>query len=344
MRWLKYGIYTAFLLLGIYAASMFFVPENKNFTIEREINYPIDKVFPQFNNLQNYSRWYSFFSDNPDLSLDFFSPYEGQGSAMSYQGRKSDASGDLFIRYENPNQTLRYQLFEGDDSTPYLIDLKFKALPGKTKMTWFIHTPRQSFMKRSLNLLTEADFSTGIDKSLRNLSALLSNKMDQEQQRKSVKFDSIMVEDQPGRLLLGVNVSTKNDRNALFKNIVMNHNKVLNFITMDLSKHNDEHGTPVLITDADNFKDKEISYYYGVALPKRIAVADNNFSFKTLNASKTYVIYYRGTYQNRIRAIQNLLLKAKKDTMRSGEIYQTFLEEPSDENDTVLKLSLPVYR
>ena len=59
---------------AVYAVSMTFVDENKNFTIEKEIEYPIDKVFPQFNNLQNFTRWNSFFSDNKDLSVQYFTP------------------------------------------------------------------------------------------------------------------------------------------------------------------------------------------------------------------------------------------------------------------------------
>lgn len=345
MRWLKFGSLIVLFVLAVYAVSMTFVDEAKSITVEKEISYPVDKVFPQFSNLQNFTRWNAFFSDNKNLSFDFFMPYEGQGSSMSYHNTKDpDISGDLFIRYENPNRTLRYQLFEGKDSNPYSIDLKFKPQNGKTAVIWYIHTPKQSFLKRSLNLVSEDLFAEQIDKSMKNLFNVLGNKVSKEQQRESLKFDSLMVEDQDGQLLLGVNVNSKNVKDALFRNIVMNHNKTLNYIKMDLGKRDDEYGEPILITDADNFKDKEVSYFYGIPLSKRIGVSDNNFSFRTLNAAKKYVIYYRGSYSGRVKAIQQLLLKAKKDTMRTGDLQQTFLEEPSVENNTVMKLSLPVFR
>ncbi len=179
---------------------------------------------------------------------------------------------------------------------------------------------------------------------MKNLFLNLGNKVDKEQLRSTLKFDSLMVEDEVGQLLLGINVSTKNDKKMLFKNIVINHNKVVNFVKMDLGKKNDEFGEPILVTDADGFKDKEISYFYGIPLSKRIGVSDNNFSFRTLNSSKNYVIYYKGTYEGSVKAIQELLQKAKKDTLRTGELQQTFLEEPNDENSVVIKLSLPVFR
>ncbi|WP_448074268.1 polyketide cyclase [Chryseobacterium koreense] len=345
MRFLKFGIVILLFLAAIYAVSMNFVDESRSFTIEKEINYPVEKVFPQFNNLQNFARWNAFFSDDPQMSYQFFSPYEGQGSSMTYRNLKNSGTmGEIFIRYENPLHTLRYQLFEGKHNSPYLIDLKFKTGNQKTKITWIIHTPKQPFLKRSLNLINEDYIAEHIDRSMKNLVHILANKVDKEEQRKNLKFDSLMVEDAQNQLLLGINVTTKNMKNTLFKNIVMNHNKVLNFITMDLGKRDDEYGAPVMITDADNFKDKEVSYFYGIPLSRKLEISDNNFSFRTLNASRNYVIYYQGSYAGRIKPIQQLLLQAKKDSLKSGYLQQTFLERPDDENNAVIKLSLPVFK
>ena len=345
MRWLKFGIVIVLFIGAVYALSMTFVDENKSFTIEKEINYPVDKVFPQFNNLQNFTRWNTFFSDNKTLAFQYYTPYEGKGSAMAYRDKKdNDVFGDIFIRYENPQKTLKFQLFEGKKSTPYNIDLKFIPQNDKTKIVWYIHTPKQPFLKRSLNLISEDFWVDNIDKSMKNLYQLLGNKVDKEIQRGSLKFDSLMVEQQDSQLLLGINVTTKNVKGALFKNIVINHNKVMNFVKIDLGKRDDEYGEPILISDADNFKDKEVSYFYGIPLSKKEPVSDNNFSFRTLNGSKQYVIFYQGNYAGRIRAIQQLITKAKRDTMRFGDLQETFLDEPTTENNTVMKLSLPVFK
>ena len=345
MRWLKFGIFIFLFFAAVYAVSMTFVDENKNFTIEKEINYPVDKVYPQFSNLQNFTRWNAFFGENKNLSIQYFTPYEGKGSTMSYQDKKNeDVFGDIFIRYANPEKTLKIQLFEGKKNTPYSIDLKFIPQNNKTKIVWYIHTPTQPFLKRSLNLISEDFWVNNIDKSMKTLYQILGNKVDKEMQRESLKFDTLMVEQQDSQLLLGVNVSTKNFKDALFKNIVINHNKVLNYIKMDLGKRDDEYGEPVLITDADNFKDKEVSYFYGIPLSKKEEISDNNFSFRTINDSKNYVIFYKGNYAGRVRAIQQLLTKAKRDTMRIGDLQQTFLEEPDSENNSIMKLSLPVFK
>ncbi len=344
MRWLKFILIITIGLFGVYSASMYFVDESKTFSHQSQVDYPVDKVFPQFNNLQNFTSWNDYFSSQQNLSYSFFTPYQGIGSGMSFSEKKGQLLGDFFIRYSNPNQSLRYQLFENDNENPYLIDVKFVPKGSKTILYWNIHTPRRSYLQRSLNLIKEDFFVNNIDKSMKNLDQLLGNKVDRDQKLASVKYDSIMVENQEGQLLLGVNVSTKNTKDGLFKNVLMNHGKVINYVTSDLGKKEDEFGAPVLLTNPANLKDKEISYFYGVPLSKRIPISDNNFNFQTLNASKVFVVYFQGNYNNRVKNIQQLMQKAKKDTVRTGQLIEEFLEEPVDIQNVKLKLSLPVYR
>ena len=346
MRWIKIVFAIVAVLFAGYSAVMyFFADESKDFTVVKEIDYPVEKVFPQFDNFQNFARWNNYFSSSKTMSVEYYQPYEGQGSAMSFFDKKSKRSGEMMIRYENPNHTLKYHLFEGNKNNPSQIDIKFQAVsPEKTKITWFVHTPKQPLLKRAVNFWTEDVFVENLDKSMINLQSLLGNKVERDDELSKIKYDSLMVENEEGRLLVGINVSTSNKKDALFKNIVMNHNKVNNFVSSDLGKTEDEVGFPVLITPAGNYKDKEVSYFYGIPLSKRVGFNDNNFSFRTVNSSKTYVIYFKGNYASRISSIQQLLQKAKKDTMRNGELMQTFIEAPQEGKDVKMKIALPVYR
>lgn len=345
MRRYTFVIYISIILLIIYSLSMLLIDDSKSFTIEKEIDYPVQKVFPQFNNLQNFTQWNDFFVDKENYGYSYYTPYEGQGSSMTYQSLNDESDfGDVFIRYENPFLTLKYELFERKRNNPYKIDVKFVPMKNKTKVIWFIHTPKQPFLKRSLNLLSEDYIAGSIEHSMHNLTQLLSGKVDKEIQLSKIKYDTLMVENQKGMLLLGINVSTSNKKGNAIKSIELNHNKVVNFVSKDLGKKEDEYGTPVLITEATGFKNKEVSYFYGVALPKRIGVSDNNFSFRTISSSKNYVMYYQGKYEGRTKSIGQLLLKAKQDSMRNGYLQETFLEAPDSKKDVKIKLSLPVFR
>ena len=113
MRWFKFIILGLILLFGIYAAVMyFFADESKSFTVEKEVDYPIEKVFPQFNNFQNFIRWNAYFYSEKNMTMDYFLPYEGQVSSLRFKVEKGDKAGEMFIRYSNINKTLKYQLFE----------------------------------------------------------------------------------------------------------------------------------------------------------------------------------------------------------------------------------------
>lgn len=346
MRFFKIIAVIIVLLVGAYAASMYyFVEDSKNFKIEKEIDYPLDKVFNQFNNLQNFTRWNNYFSSSKTIVIDYYTPYEGTGSAISYTDPKNDNNGEMFIRYQNPNKSLRYQLFEDENENPTMVDIKFKPISAnKTKIIWFVHTPKLSVLERAQNFWTEDKFAENIDNSMLNLRNVLGNKVQKDNQLASIKYDSLMVENEEEKMILGVNVSSSNKKDALYRNIVMNYNKVYNFVTMDMGKKNDEIGYPVLITDADNFKDKEVSYFFGIPLSKKTGITDNNFSFRSVNPTQNYIIYYKGSYEGRIKAVQQLIQKAKKDEMRYGDLYQTFIEAPVQGQNVNVKLSLSVYK
>ena len=345
MRGLKIFVSIGTLLLLIYSGVMFFVEESKSFTIEKEINYPVQKVYPQFNNLQNFTQWNDFFASKPEYSFSYYTPYEGNGSSLSYQNKTNTSDfGDVFIRYEKPFSILKYELFEGRKTTPYKIEVKFVPEKNKTKVVWSVHTPVQSFFRRFLNLISEDFIADNIEISMQNLSQLLSGKVDKEIQLSKIKYDTLMVEKQEAVLLLGINVSTSNKKGIAIKSIELNHNKVLNFVTKDLGKKEDEYGTPTLISDVKGYAGKEMSYFYGVSLPKRIGVSDNNFSFRTLNPSENYIIYFKGNYDGRTKAIRQLIERATQDQLRYGSLQETFLEAPQSKEEVKIILALPVFR
>jgi effector-binding domain-containing protein len=345
MRFLKFFAIILAVLAGAYALSMYyFVDESKDFTVEKEINYPKDEVIGQFRNLQSFTRWNNFFSSSKSMEISYYQPYEGPGSSLSFFDKVTDAAGEVFVRYENPGKALRYQLFESENENPSIIDVVFSSVAeDKTKIKWMVHTPKLSVWKRAENLWKEDRFVDNIDKSMVNLKNVMSNKIAKAHQAEAIKYDTLMVENADGQILLGINVSTSNKKDALYKNVIMNYNKVFNYVSMDLGKREDEFGLPTLITNPNNYKDKEVSYFLGIPLPKRTGVSDNNFSFRTLNSSQVYVMYYKGNYANRAKVIQQLLQKAKSNTMRTGDLQQTFLEAPSEDGNVSMKFSLVVY-
>lgn len=346
MRWIKFILFVVVLLVGTYVASMYyFVEESKVYKEQKTINYPLDKVYTQFSDLQNFTEWNGYFSQTKNWFINYYTPYEGKGASISYTNKKSGEQGEIYIRDAVKYRRLKLHLFENNSQRPIVVDIKFKALsPQQTEVTWIATTPKLSVWERTSNLFSDDSFVTTMGKSIASLSTMLGNKIDKDLQKANIKYDSIFIDRREGALLLGVNASTKNDKHNLVKNIMMNQNKVINFLKMDLMKKEDEFGIPTLIMGADGHKAKEISYYIGAAVKNREAVRDNNFTFKTINPSQLYSIYYKGDFNQRVKSIQQLLQKAKHDTMRHNDIEIQFIEPLEEGKDCVIKISLPVYR
>jgi hypothetical protein len=175
---------------------------------------------------------------------------------------------------------------------------------------------------------------------MRNLAELMGNKVDKEVQLAAIKYDTIMIEQKPAQLLLGINASGNNRKNELIKNIVINYNKVIGFVSEDLDKKHDEYAEAVLVSEPNAYKEKEVSYFLGVPISQEEQITDNNFVFRNTAAATGYFSFYKGTYADRKKTIESLILKIKKDSLQSGKIYETFIETPQEAQDCILKISI----
>lgn len=346
MRWIKYIILLFVIGVGGYFALLSTAKEQqRHFVIEQEVAYPLEKVFPQFENFQNFTRWSGQFSGEERYAFRYFEPYEGVGSAMSYQNIKDkNDAGDLFIRAIKLNKSIKYDVYKKGDAKAYKVEVKFQPNGEKTKLIWNIETPVVASVLQMIEIVSEEDLRKEISQGMKNLTGLLLGKVDQEVLLGKIKYDSIFVEDRERKLLLGMNVSTNNKRGMLYKNIGINHHKVINLVSKDLAKRDDEFGLPMLITEVGGLKAKDISYFYGVPVSKQESVADNNFVFRTLEKSKVYSIYYKGNYDQRQRSVERLLKEIKKDSLQSGLLEETFIQPPMEGQEAVLKISLEAKR
>lgn len=343
MRWLKFAVPLIILAFGVYYISASYMEDSKNYSYKKEINYPLEKVFPQFNNLQNYKNWNSLFKDQKNFKYSFFTPYEGQNSTLSWTDDMDKNEGDLTIKFSAENKAIRYFWFRPNEKFPTVMEVKFKQItPEKTAISYLVKTPKVPVLLRPFHVVSEDFYTENINTSLKNLSNILSNKVDKENQLAQLKFDSVMVENQSAAILLGINVSTSNKKDALLKNIVLNYNKVKNYLQTDLQKEQDEFGFPILMTDPNDLKSKDVSYFIGFPLSKKVKVSDNNFIYRYLSNQKQLIIYYKGNYSGRLRAIQKLNSEAKKQELRTGQLHETFLEKPSETGDETIKMALEI--
>lgn len=343
MRWSKFIVILLLLVGGVYVGVMYSLEEKKTIVVEREVAYPVDKVFPQFENFQQFTRWSGIFQEKEKYSFRYFLPYEGEGSAMSFVNINDNAeAGDIFIREVKSLKSIRYEIYQKGEKQPYKMAVNFLPKGEKTKITWKVETSTIPLMMRFMTLSLDDKVETSVANGIKRLSQLLSGKVDTEVRLSQIKYDSIIIEEQEPKILLGINITAMNKKGALQKSIVMHHHKLMNFVSKDLAKREDEYGMPTLITEVGGLKNKEISYFYGISLPKKEQVSDYNFVFKEVGKSQLYSIYYKGNYEGRHRAIAKLLAEIKKAERSHGQMEELFIEPPMEGSEVLLKISFPV--
>lgn len=341
--WMKVSLIIISLLTIVYMLIINFMPNSQHFKVRRILPYGIDKVTGQFRNLQNFTSWNVLFGSR-DYTYTFYTPYEGAGSQVRFIGTGGNPQqGDLCIRYENPKKKIRYLLQNKLETHPYVIDVHFRAMtPYRTEVQWEITTPPISYLQRYKFFFSKNQFSSDLNQSIKQLLNVLSNKVEQNNYLANIKTDSIIVEEQKPALLIGISASTTNKKENLLSSLLLNHDRLVTYLTKDLKKKEDEYGRPIVLFKSTDLKDKEISYFYGMPINHNQKITDNNFSIKQLPARKTLTIYYKGKYTNRLKAYVELQQKAKKDSIQSGYVEETLLTPLSLDQETTLKISLPI--
>lgn len=341
MRWFRYLIVILCLFLIGYFWTIFSIRDNNEvFKGKTEINYPMEKIIPQFRNLQLFTQWNEYFQINKDLKIDYFLPHEGKGSSISFSENKNNIKGDLMIK-EEKDQFIRYYIFEKNNTQPHILDLRFSGKNKKTNISWTLKNSKQEAEEPFFGYESEEGFYKFIDKSTDNLKYILAHRIDKEEQLKNIKFDTIFTENFSSELTLGV--STLSKSGLLFKNIIKDYNKVYNFMKTDLQKKEEQIDFLILINSTQNPKAKESSYFLGVPISKKENFSDNNFNYKNLPSSKSYTIFYKGLYQNRLSAVQKIKYLAKKNNETEEMLIQTFISPPEDEKKPlIMKFTLLV--
>lgn len=340
MKILRLLFVLVFLALTVVAYITLQKEEKNTYYLKERVNYPVEKVFPQFTSLQNFTQWIEYFRTN-DLSVSYYTPYEGKDSSIEFYGKKNqDLDGELFIRYVNPLKTVKYQFFTHGSREPYALNVSFKPSGSGTEVTWKIDSPQRSRWARIFAPISDEDFLSNIKQSMKNLNSLLGGKMDREIILSNIDFDTITVETQKAQLLVGVAANTMNKAKDVYSNVIINHNKVLNFVQKDMKKKPDEFGLPVLVYAPSALKDKEFSYFYGVAVPSRVRVNDNNFIFRDYPQQKVYVKYFKGAYNQREKTINELTKQLMEDSLQVSQVFETILQEPQKEKESILKISV----
>ena len=87
-----------------------FLPRNYALESVVEIDAPVDAVFPQINELENWSNW-SPWGEQEGIDVEFKGESAGVGSILTWSDPRGD--GKLWITESQPNQLVKYRMYSG---------------------------------------------------------------------------------------------------------------------------------------------------------------------------------------------------------------------------------------
>lgn len=333
------SILLIFTAIGIYAYFHFRKEEPQIITLQKNIDLPIDKVFPHFDHLQKLNNWSVFFSEKDFPSMVYYSPYEGLNASSTLFSKDKKRQIELSIKKRKAHQHIQYQIIESNNKKPILLDVHFKPVGNGTQLNYKMTIPPTNAIFQDELFDNESDFQQKVNQSMAQLKNFVENKIQKENQLGKIQFDSIEVEKLEATNYIGISSSSKNNKNDWTKNLEKNSTKLENFITLDMGIKADDMGYTTLFY-APKSTMKEQQYFLGISVNQLQPIKDASFSVQHKPASHALIAYYKGDWEGRVKVQQNLLQKADKENKTMHYFALVFLKKPQKDQPILVKMIL----
>jgi len=138
MKFVKWLIVAVAVLLGLFVAVTFFLPQD--YYVERtvEINAPAAVVYSQVADLEAWQEWNPWSDLDPDMEITYGDSKAGQGASYSWISEAA-GNGKMTITEAEAPKHVRYELsFAGYESQPSFSEMILKSdnPMGPTSVTW----------------------------------------------------------------------------------------------------------------------------------------------------------------------------------------------------------------
>ena len=151
------------LIIGLFLPS--------SFNVERSvvINMPVDSVFKQVDDFNNYAQWNPWLPLDPEAKTQVSDPCSGVGAQWSWEG-EIIGKGQLTRLEVDNNKFIRSKLiFDDKEDNPSYNYWKFETTDGGTKVTWGMEGDLDYPVGRFIGLLMDGMIGADFEKGLASL-------------------------------------------------------------------------------------------------------------------------------------------------------------------------------
>lgn len=147
------------------------------FTVTRTIKIAAapETIFPHMNNLHKSHAWSPWMKLDPNMSVTFEGPEEGEGASYKWNGNDKVGEGSLAITVSRPNELVTSRLeFIRPFEDKAMVDFALQPEGNETQVTWKMYG-KQPFLQKVMCMFMNMDAMIGKDfeAGLANLKALV---------------------------------------------------------------------------------------------------------------------------------------------------------------------------
>lgn len=167
---------TQFLILIVLAILIIptFLPNNIKAVAEKELEYPVEMVFEEFNNMSEFSKWEPWTHEDSAATKEFYSPYRGKGAG--YKWSSKGKSGEITILASTKNDSLVYDLEGYDLGKKSEMIIRFSSeTPQTTKVVWTTESEKIKYFSRYYAYFTSDRIKEKLMKGFEFLETKLQN-------------------------------------------------------------------------------------------------------------------------------------------------------------------------
>lgn len=171
------------ILLAFLFVSIGFILSKKIRVVEtKTINYPIEVVFNQINNLKNWANWNFWQQKDGNIEIKYGDKYEGVGGVYSWGSQKSSiGTGSLLITESEANKIIKYTVdFGGKGKGEAIITFETNS-DKSTKVIWIFESNVEGLLGGWFALMMKKMVRRSFKKSLENLDLYLNDNFPKEE-------------------------------------------------------------------------------------------------------------------------------------------------------------------
>lgn len=317
-----------------------FLPNKINVSVERDFKIQTGKIFEDFNNLNEFSKWEPWTFNDSTAQKEFFSPYRGKGAGYGWNSKNK--KGMMTIIESQPNQVVEYKLEGFDLGNQSQMLVAFESIDSATtNVKWEVASEKLNYFSRYFAYFTSKNLTHTLENGLDNLEHYLQTAALTSEQAQTLKPGEIEIENFEGKKLIAIYNTTSLENEELRTAVDESLGEIYSYL-VDYKKVNPNTiGKAVIYFDKINTAEDRIEFYSGYPIVETIEQADNMELF-AIEANQTLVCIHEGSYETINETITQMKAFAKTNNINTGHTYwEEIITQPNTDNN--IKPQIKVY-